>query len=63
MRGFREQPARVLANWHLEAAGKSSNGRGPVLLRGPTGLRLNATWPQPLGSLAQIFLASSGTAL
>ena len=62
MRGLREQPARVLANRPLEAAGKCSTGRGPVLLRDPTGQRLNAAQPLPLGSLAQFFLASSGTA-
>ena len=42
--------------------GKSSTGRGLVLLRGPTGQTLNPARPLPLGSLAQIFLASSGTA-
>ena len=62
MCGLRVHPARVLANRPFEAAGKCSTGRGPVLLRGPTGQRLNAAQPLPLGSLAQFFLASSGTA-
>ena len=35
MRGLREQPARVLANRPLEAAGKCSTGRGPVLAQRP----------------------------
>ena len=33
MRGLRVHPARVLANRPLEAAGKCSTGRGPVLLK------------------------------
>ena len=61
MRGLQEQPARVLANRPLEAAGKFSTGRGPVLLRGPRGQWLNPERPMPLGSRAQIFLASSGS--
>ena len=62
MRGLWEQPARVLANRPLEAAGKCTTGRGPVLLRGPTGQWLNPARHLPMGSLAQIFLASSSTA-
>ena len=62
MRGLREQPARVLANRPLEAAGRSSSGRGPVLPSGPTGQRQNPARPLALASLAQTFLASSDTA-
>ena len=61
MRALREQPARVLANRPLEAAGKCSTGRGPVLPRGPTGQRQNPARPLALASLAKTFLASSGT--
>ena len=42
--------------------GRSSSGRGPVLPRGPTGQRQSPARTLPLASLAQIFLASSGTA-
>ena len=59
MRGLREQPARVLANRPLEAAGKFSTGTGPIMLRVPRGQWLNPESPLPLGSRAQIFLASS----
>ena len=61
MRGLREQPARVLANRPLEAAGKCSTGRRPVLLRGPRGQWLNPKRPLPLGRRAQIFLAHEET--
>ena len=62
MRDLREQPARVLANRPLEAPGRSSSGRVQVLLRGHTGQRQNPAQPLPLANLAQIFLASTGTA-
>ena len=42
--------------------GRSSSGRGPVLLRGPTGQRQSPAWPLPLASLVQTFLASRATA-
>ena len=42
--------------------GRSSSGRGQVLLRGHTGQRQNSAQPLTLASLAQIFLASSGNA-
>ena len=42
--------------------GRSSRGRGPFLLRGPTGHRQNPARPMPLASLAQTFLASRVTA-
>ena len=42
--------------------GRSSSGRGPVLLRGPTGPRQDPARTLPLATLAQTFLASSCTA-
>ena len=42
--------------------GRSSSGRVQVLLRGHTGQRQNPAQPLPLANLAQIFLASTGTA-
>ena len=42
--------------------GRSSVGRVQVLLRGHTGQRQNPEQPLPLANLAQIFLASTGTA-
>ena len=41
--------------------GRSSSGRGPVLLKDPTGQRQNPARTLPLGILSQIFLAYSGT--
>ena len=41
---------------------RSSSGRVQVLLRGHTGQRQNPAQPMPLANLAQIFLASTGTA-
>ena len=41
---------------------RSLSGRGPDLLRGPTGQRQNPARPLPLASLAQTLLASRVTA-
>ena len=42
--------------------GKCSSGRGQVLLRSRIGQRQITAQPLPLTNLAQIFLASTGTA-
>ena len=62
MRGLRVYPARVLANRPLEAAGEVFQRERASFARGPTGQRQNPARPLALASLAQTFLASSGTA-
>ena len=62
MRSLREQPARVLANRPLEAAGEVFQRERAGFAQRPQGQRQNPARPLALASLAQTFLASSGTA-
>ena len=62
VRGLRYTRRECLQTGLWKQPGRSSSGRGPVLLRGPTGQWLNPARHLPMGSLAQIFLASSSTA-
>ena len=62
MRGLRVHPARVLANRPLEAAGEVFQRERAGSAQRPQGQRQNPARTLPLASLAQIFLASSGTA-
>ena len=62
MRGLREQPARVLANRPLEAAGDFFKRESAGSAQSLTSQRQNPAQALPLANLAQNFLASTGTA-
>ena len=62
MHGLRVHRRECLQTGLWKQPGRSFSGRGPVLLRGPKGQRQNPARPLALASLAQTFLASSGTA-
>ena len=62
MRGLREQPARVLANRPLEAPGVVFKRESTGSAQRPNRPKAEPSTALPLANLAQIFLASTGTA-
>ena len=62
MRGLREQPARVLANWPLEAAGEVFKRERAGSVQRPHRPKAEPSTAPAIENLAQIFLASTGTA-
>ena len=61
MRGLREQPARVLANRPLEAAGEVFKRESAGSAQRPHSPKAEYSTAPALAKLAQIFLASTGT--
>ena len=62
MRPLRELTVKVLANQPLEAAGEFFQRERAGSAQRPHRPKQNPARPLPLANLAQIFLASSGTA-
>ena len=62
MRGLRVQPARVLANRALETAAEVFQRERAGSAQRPHRPEAQPARPLPLSTLAQTFLASSGTA-